>query len=495
MTRSTGLPAPSARAGEAAGARFAEAVASDLPLPPELVGRHHGWLSAYRRWPVYSRRWARGRTVVWGAFATLFVLLITATVHSQSPSGVVAASLALDMVLSLGLPIALGPWLAHLVLVRTRGAPATAGRRIGVALAVLTAALLAFNHLATEPVKHELARLAGALDAAGERPRGHVVVGVSIDSERRAAAAAAASAASAAGAVAPSGAAAEDAMPWPLAAMNWVTKALFTFVLAGGFALPALARQQAGLEALARERALAEAEARRREAETRLSVLAAQIEPHFLFNTLAGVRGAIATDPPRAAVMIDRLVDYLRASIPRLRGDGRPDATLGAQVEAVRAYLALMRARMPRLAFRIDVPPTLAATPFPPLMLLTLAENAVQHGIEPKLGAALIGVAAEPLADGRIAVTVEDDGVGFDADAPAARAARGGGGGAGLGLVNIRERLAQMHGPAAELRLRRRGGGGTLATIVVPAAAPAPAPADAPTGPPAFAGAAGGPAR
>ncbi|HRD98472.1 MAG TPA: histidine kinase, partial [Rubrivivax sp.] len=88
---------------------------------------------------------------------------------------------------------------------------------------------------------------------------------------------------------------------------------------AGGAALWGWRRERAALAALAQSRELARAQAQRREAEMRLSVLAAQVEPHFLFNTLAGVRSAIATDPPRASEMIDRLVDYLRAAIPRLR--------------------------------------------------------------------------------------------------------------------------------------------------------------------------------
>jgi hypothetical protein len=125
-------------------------------------------------------------------------------------------------------------------------------------------------------------------------------------------------------------------------------------------------------------RELAQAQAQRREAELRLSVLAAQVEPHFLFNTLAGVRSAISTDPARASDMVDRLADYLRAAIPRLRSDGGAQATLGSQLDIVRAYLGLMAARMPRLHFDIDVPTELLAAACPPLMLISLAENAVQ---------------------------------------------------------------------------------------------------------------------
>jgi LytS/YehU family sensor histidine kinase len=187
-------------------------------------------------------------------------------------------------------------------------------------------------------------------------------------------------------------------------------------------------------------------------------VLAAQVEPHFLFNTLAGVRSAIATDPPRASEMIDRLVDYLRAAIPRLRSDGGAQATLGGQIDIVRAYLGLMSARMPRLRFDIDVPADLLAMPCPPLMLISLAENAVKHGVEPKIGPVQVTVQARRAADGLLEVTVADDGAGFGGSA----------GGSGLGLTNIRERLHQMFPARAALTLRARPAGGVAATLSLP---------------------------
>jgi LytS/YehU family sensor histidine kinase len=209
---------------------------------------------------------------------------------------------------------------------------------------------------------------------------------------------------------------------------------------------------------LAREKALAEAQAQRREAELRLSVLAAQVEPHFLFNTLAGVRSAIHGDPARASDMIDHLVAYLRAAIPRLRHDGSAQATVGGQFETLRAYLGLMAARMPRLSWSVQAPEALLAAQCPPLMLISLVENAVKHGVEPKLGPAHIRVSAERTGDGRLALTVEDDGVGFGHSSA----------GTGLGLANVRERLAQLHGEQASLALRARPEGGVQATLTVP---------------------------
>jgi LytS/YehU family sensor histidine kinase len=240
--------------------------------------------------------------------------------------------------------------------------------------------------------------------------------------------------------------------------INSTSSAAVTFFLAGGAGLWGWRRERAGLAALAREQELARAQAQRREAELRLSVLAAQVEPHFLFNTLAGVRSAIATDPARASEMIDRLVDYLRAAIPRLRSDGGAQATLGGQLDIVRAYLGLMAARMPRLQFDIDAPAALLAAPFPPLMLISLAENAVKHGVEPKIGPVRVAVQATRTDGGLLEVTVADDGAGFGASA----------GGSGLGLTNIRERLQQMYPGRASFTLRARPEGGVAATLSVP---------------------------
>jgi LytS/YehU family sensor histidine kinase len=190
----------------------------------------------------------------------------------------------------------------------------------------------------------------------------------------------------------------------------------------------------------------------------RLSVLAAQVEPHFLFNTLAGVRSAIATDPPRASEMIDRLVDYLRAAIPRLRTDGGAQATVGGQLEIVRAYLGLMAARMPRLSFAIDAPAELLAEPCPPLMLISLAENAVKHGAEPKIGPVKVTLTACRSSNGGLDLTVADDGAGFGSQAT----------GTGLGLANIRDRLQQIYQGRAELTLKAGPEGGVVATLHLP---------------------------
>jgi LytS/YehU family sensor histidine kinase len=244
----------------------------------------------------------------------------------------------------------------------------------------------------------------------------------------------------------------------------WTTLWWLTLLwVAGAGGVLALPRERREQEALRRQRALARAEQARREAELKLSVLQAQIEPHFLFNTLAGVRGAVSGDPQRAVEIIDRLVDYLRASIPRLRhGSGsEAEATVGAQLEVVRAYLGLMRSRLPRLDFDIDVPEELLDAHCPPLMLLVLVENAVKHGIEPKIGPGRIELRARAVREGaaaRLVLSVRDDGVGFG-HATA---------GTGLGLVNLRQRLDQVYGDRARLVLGACPDGGVDARLELP---------------------------
>jgi sensor histidine kinase YesM len=127
-------------------------------------------------------------------------------------------------------------------------------------------------------------------------------------------------------------------------------------------------------------------------------------------------------------------------------------------VEIVRAYLGLMVARMPRLSFSIDVPAALQGLPCPPLMLVSLVENAVKHGAEPKVGPVHVALSAALDAEGRLRVVVDDDGAGFGASA----------GGSGIGLANIRERLEQMHGGRAALSLSARPEGGVRAVLTLP---------------------------
>jgi LytS/YehU family sensor histidine kinase len=235
----------------------------------------------------------------------------------------------------------------------------------------------------------------------------------------------------------------------------------FMFVYTGsGFDLWLFFRQRKKLAEALRQQELKRAQEARREAELRLSVLVAQIEPHFLFNTLAGVRSAILTEPARATAIVDHLVDYLRATIPQMRDDGASvQGRLAQQLEAAKAYLALMQARIPRLSFTVETEVVDAA--LPPLMLISLVENAIKHGVEPKIGPVHISVKARKLQrDGAelLELTVFDNGVGFGGTTS----------GSGIGLANIRERLDAIFGQRASLQLKARAEGGVAAIIVLP---------------------------
>ena len=415
----------------------------DAPLPVELTGSHQGWFTRYRRYPVFSRPWVRGRLLRLGPVVALsyLALVLPPVLLTDSPDMPTPLGGMAQIAVGLFTPLLLGPWLGWQV--RRRGWPdRSEWRGLLAAIVVTVLTVGAFHQWAAEPLKQWIAEQRGDVDEHGKRKRVAISFGVSVSEPDKA--------------TTPS---AQDlASNTPIRISNLVSMALLSYWLGGGTALLGWRRERSGLQALARERDLAHAQARRREAEMRLSVLAAQVEPHFLFNTLAGVRSAISTDPARASDMIDRLVDYLRAAIPRLRSDGQVQATLGAQLEIVRAYLGLMAARMPRLQWSVDVPAALLAARCPPLMLISLAENAVKHGVERKVGPARVDLRAERAEDGRLVVQVLDDGPGFQPT----------GSGSGLGLSNIRERLAQLYPGRAELTLKARPEGGVAATLSLP---------------------------
>ena len=191
--------------------------------------------------------------------------------------------------------------------------------------------------------------------------------------------------------------------------------------------------------------------------EAQLKLLQGQIEPHFLFNTLANVQSLIDFDPERAKLMLERFTDYLRASLVQLRGD---TTTLAHEFAMLEAYLALMQLRMgERLRVDLRLPPELAQVELPPLLAQPLVENAIHHGLEPKIEGGTVTVTARQ-ADGRLFIEVADDGQGLDA--PRRRA------GNGVALQNIRARLTARFGPSASLELTPRDGGGTRALIQFP---------------------------
>jgi len=187
----------------------------------------------------------------------------------------------------------------------------------------------------------------------------------------------------------------------------------------------------------------------------KLSLLHAQVEPHFLYNTLASAQLLTRSDPARADQMLGNLIMYLRQSMPRT--EDLP-STLGEELARARAYLDILKIRMgASLSLSIDIPDALLSVPFPTMMLQTLVENAIKHGLEPKPGGGTVWILARAAEHG-VAVTVADDGRGFSAE----------GGGTGIGLRNVRERLRLAYANAASFAIVSNFPNGVAATITVP---------------------------
>jgi sensor histidine kinase YesM len=190
-------------------------------------------------------------------------------------------------------------------------------------------------------------------------------------------------------------------------------------------------------------------------AEARLSVMQAQVEPHFLFNTLANVRRLFKTDPAAAHAMLEHLSRYLGAMLPRMR---QTDSTLGHELTLALAYLEVQKIRMgARLTIRADVPEALEHVAFPPMMLVTLVENAIRHGLTPLPEGGEVRIHARNV-DGKLRVQVADTGAGLSESS-----------GPGVGLANVRARLTTLYGGNARFLLAQNPGRGVIATIELPA--------------------------
>lgn len=195
----------------------------------------------------------------------------------------------------------------------------------------------------------------------------------------------------------------------------------------------------------------------RKNAEAELAVIRAQIEPHFLFNTLANLSFLIKDNPPQALAMLENLIDYLQAAVPRIRGE---TSTLRNELSMTSSYVSILQIRMgERLKASFDVPQDLLGLAFPPMMLITLVENSIKHGLNELQEGGSVHVAARRDGD-TLCVTVADTGVGISPSGAQLRD--------GVGLSNIRERLSEMFGAKGELRLEANQPRGTLATLKVP---------------------------
>jgi hypothetical protein len=229
---------------------------------------------------------------------------------------------------------------------------------------------------------------------------------------------------------------------------------LLGMMVSSWVAMAALLRQR---DALVVQSERARGELERQALDARLRLLQAQVEPHFLFNTLANVQALVDAGSRQASPVLASLVAYLRAAVPRL---AEPRNRLGQELEMVRAYLTLMQLRLPdRLQFSVRVEPGLEQLRCPPMTLLTPVENAVRHGIDPSLQGGRIEVAVRRLHNGRCLAEVRDTGVGLQPDSQ----------GLGTGLSTLRERLRLAFDDQAELRLSEVQPHGVLAEIEFPA--------------------------
>lgn len=405
-----------------------EASAVDVPLDaplPDDVGA--GWLRAvlrYRRWPVFSARWLIGRALVFG--------VVLAGLAAMSALGTAVAGPGLEA------GLIAGGWLIGSMMLMAFAGPLLAGavryarwplkrERVGVVLAVLVGMGIAF-----------------AVDRVGSaRINAQIRPAMEANSPGLAATARQAEA--------------RASQPWVQVAGIGIGLGIY-FALGGGLALAGYFRESRQWVHARQQRAIAEVTQARREAELRLAVLQAQVEPHFLFNTLASIRALVRSDGDRAEATLDALAAHLRATMPVVpAGSALPESTLAQQLAVAESYLEVMRLRLGgRLSVHVAADAPARAQPFPPLLLITLVENAIKHGIEPKRGPGEVRIEARR-EGAQLVVEVLDDGVGLSP-----------GLGGGVGLANVREQLAAAHGDAASLEVASRPGSGCVARLRLP---------------------------
>ena len=243
---------------------------------------------------------------------------------------------------------------------------------------------------------------------------------------------------------------------------NWYLKSEFyisTLALSFFIALILGVAYKSRFAALERDAALARESERlqvveRQAVQANLRALQAQIEPHFLFNTLANVVGLIHPQPDIAKRMLEQFIVYLRATLSATREE---HSTLGSEFEMMKNFLAILQIRMgDRLQVRFDLPCDLADVPVPPMLMQPLVENAIKHGLEPKIEGGEVALSVKRSGE-KIAITIADTGLGFQDSTSN-----------GIGLMNVRERVQQLYGGAGSLVIEDNMPCGTRITISIP---------------------------
>jgi len=239
--------------------------------------------------------------------------------------------------------------------------------------------------------------------------------------------------------------------------MSFVFNVVASFLIGLSISLMFYVKRREARATAALHKAEAERHLLSRQAvEAELKLMQAQVEPHFLFNTLASVQYLIETDPGEASRLLGHLIDYLRAALPQLRARS---STLAREISLAQAYLNILAMRLgPRLRFTIDLPDELREHPFPPNLIISLVENAIKHGIEPSADGGTITLAASR-RDDSVVVTVSDTGCGATESAKS---------GQGVGLSNVRERLAALYGTRGRFNLEQASPRGMRATLSLP---------------------------
>ncbi len=390
-------------------------------LPAEvLVGGNAVW-SRYRQYPVFGLRWLLGRSLLFCSVIAVVAAFIGMGTGVVAQDVGVAVKVAITEFIVFSSMATLGPALATAV--RHRAWPLSRERK-AVVIAVLIGMVLSFfiDRLGSSYIEQ---LIKPGLEAAG----------LSMNPP--------------------------TPPPWVKAiglAINVAALVVIYGLFGGGLALRAYFSEHRRWDEHHHVRELNALESRVHEADLRLGVLQAQVEPHFLFNTLASVRALVRQDPAQAEATLDALVDFLRATIPKLREDCGLHATLGQQLALCSSYLALMQVRMGgRLTYDVRADEVLRAAPFPPSLLITLVENAIKHGIEPRSGPGRIEIDAVRDGD-TLRVQVRDDGAGLQPGLST-----------GVGLANVREQLAARYGARAAFVLSPAAEGrGVCAEIRVP---------------------------